>query len=653
MLFLFKSAVMVLLIGCPRRGLLLMGRTRRGLLLMGCTRRVLDNKEYFGYYSFMMTEIQELKQNPYGVADFNDFKVKNLYYVDKTHFIRDIEKKGSYLFLIRPRRFGKSLFLGILEAYYDIEYKDRFDSFFSGTVIHQSPTKEKNSYMVLKLNFSAVKPDVSKIEESFIDYIKESTYSFILKYEMLLDIDPEKAKEELFAKKNASEVMVKFLNVCKRVKQKLYVIIDEYDNFANTIISESGEQAFIDITHGTGFLRAFFNVVKAGTTDMDAPISRLFMTGVSPVTMDDVTSGFNIADNISLDTDINEIMGFTQPEVEKMIEYYRQSGKIRHSTPQLMEIMSQWYNHYRFSIYAEKDLFNTTHVLYFLKKYLIDSQIPYNLIDRNAMFDYKKLRHLIIIDKKGAVAPTPQTNGNFSKLQQIIASGTIHSDIESGFPITEVTNPRNFISLLYYFGLLTLRGMDDENTPVLIIPNQMVKQLYYDYIHETYEETGVLRLDTEKYTELLKGMAYRGNWRELVEYISERMESSLSLRDLMTGEKAHQVFWNVYLGLGALYNVYPEPELNQGFADLALAPMLIQYPAIKYSYLLELKYIKPSGDQLPDPQKIQGLKEEAETQLSQYCRDDKFQKAIGQTTLKKLVLIFCGNRMVYHDEAFI
>ncbi|HLP48864.1 MAG TPA: AAA family ATPase, partial [Candidatus Kapabacteria bacterium] len=390
----------------------------------------------------MMNEVQKLKRIPYGKTDFNDFKEKNLYYVDKTRFIRDIEEKGDFLFLIRPRRFGKSLFLGILEAYYDIAFKDRFDSLFSGTDIRQNPTKEKNRYMILKLNFSAVSPNISTVEESFIDYIKESAYSFILKYETLLDIDPEKTKEELFSKKNASEVMVKFLNYCKRVEQKLYVIIDEYDNFANTILSESGEQAFVDITHGSGFLRAFFNVVKAGTTDMDAPISRLFMTGVSPITMDDVTSGFNIADNISLDTDVNEIMGFTQSEVETMIEYYRQTGKIRHSTPELMEIMGQWYNHYRFSIYANRDLFNTVHVLYFLKKYMINSQIPNNLVDRNAQIDYKKLRHLIIIDKKG----TPMINGNFSQLQQILETGQVITHIQSGFPAEALTKPGNFLS---------------------------------------------------------------------------------------------------------------------------------------------------------------------------------------------------------------
>jgi hypothetical protein len=241
---------------------------------------------------------------------------------------------------------------------------------------------------------------------------------------------------------------------CKRKEQKLYVIIDEYDNFANTILSEMGEKAFVDVTHGSGFLRSFFNVVKAGTTDMDAPISRLFMSGVSPITMDDVTSGFNIATNITMDPDINEIMGFTQPEVETIIEYYRQTGKIHHSTPELMEIMSHWYNHYRFSIDSDTNLFNTVHVLYFLQQYLLRSKIPNELIDRNARIDYQKLRHLIIVDKKGP----PMVNGNFSQLRQILGTGQAITNIQTGFPAEELTKPGNFLSLLFYFGLLTIKG---------------------------------------------------------------------------------------------------------------------------------------------------------------------------------------------------
>jgi hypothetical protein len=259
-----------------------------------------------------------------------------------------------------------------------------------------------------------------------------------------------------------------------------------------------------------------------------------------------------------------------------------------------------------------------------------------------------KLRHLIIIDQKG----TLRTNGNFSVLRKIIAEGSTHSTIIKSFPIAGLTNPKNFISLLYYFGLLTIQGLDEENTPVLTIPNEMVKRLYYSYITDTYEETNVLHLDIMTYTDLMKDMAYRGNWQGLIEYIAGRMEASLSIRDLMTGEKAHQVFWNVYLGLADLFIVYSEKEMEKGYADLVMEPFLAQYPQIKYSYLIEIKYLPLAETKKAlSPAKLKSACKEAEAQLRQYSLDEKFQRAIGQTTLKKLVLIFNGNRMVYHDEA--
>jgi hypothetical protein len=595
----------------------------------------------------MMIEPHDLKRIPYGVSDFNDFRVKNFYYVDKTRFIRDIEEKGNFLFLIRPRRFGKSLFLGILEAYYDIALKDRFDYFFKGTEIHRNPTAEKNSYLVFKLNFSLVNPDIPLVEGSFLHYIKESSLSFVTKYGKLLDIDIREAKTGFDSQKSASDVMITLLRYCKGQKKKLYVIIDEYDNFANTILSEAGEQEFQKITHGSGFFRAFFNVLKGGTTDTDAPISRLFMTGVSPITLDDVTSGFNIATNISLHTDINEIMGFTRPEVETMIEYYRQTGKIRHSTPELIAIMSRWYNHYRFSLHSPREVFNTVHVLYFLKEYMIDSQFPGSLIDHNARIDYNKLRHLILTDKKG----TPQANGNFSKLRQIMENDSIHSTIVDSFPVDKLVNPGNFISLLYYFGLLTIAGIDEENKAILKIPDEAIRRLYYDYIKETYEETGILTLNISKYEALMKEMAFNGKWEPLIAYLVEQMETSMGIRDLITGEKAIQAFLNVYLGLSALYMVYSEKELEKGYADLVLEPFLAQYPQLKYSYLFEIKYIKTQAKKKElVPGNIQKIKEEAEAQLNRYCLDEKFKKAIGHTTLKKMVLIFCGTRLEYHGE---
>ena len=595
-----------------------------------------------------MANEQNLKMIPYGVADFNSFRVKNYYYVDKTRFIRNIEEKGDFLFLIRPRRFGKSLFLGILESYYDIAFKDHFDFFFNGTEIYKNPTNEKNNYMILKLNFSLVYPDIQALENSFLNYIKESTSDFITKYAIQLNIDVEKAVKEVISRETPSDVMVTFLKYCKRKEHKLYVIIDEYDNFANTIIAEAGDLEFRKITHGQGFLRAFFNVLKGGTTDTDAPISRLFMTGVSPITLDDVTSGFNIATNISLDSDLNEIMGFTVEEVETMIDYYRQTGKIKHSTPELLEIMSRWYNHYRFSLYSTPHVFNTVHVLYFLKEYMKNSLIPIEMIDRNIRIDYQKLKHLIVIDQKG----TPTINGNFSRLCQIIENNSIHSRIVKGFPIDELIDTENFTSLLYYFGLLTIDGLDEENKAILKIPNESIRRLYYDYIKDAYENTGIFSLKLTAYESLVKEMAFNGDWEPLIEFLAARIDESLGLRDLITGEKSIQAMLNVYLGLSSLYLISSEKELNKGYADLLMEPFLAQFPAIKFSYIIEIKYIKPTDYKKSGTRSnlIQQLKEEAESQLIQYSKDKKLKEITGSTTLKKLVLIFAGTKLVYHHQ---
>jgi len=535
----------------------------------------------------------------------------------------------------------------MMEYYYDINQKDQFDTLFKDTTVHKNPTKEKNKYMILKFNFSLINPDDNMVYDSFLNYIQKTTKTFLTKYNKYLGIDLEKAETALNSQKSASDVMVTLLDYLAEKNQKLYVIIDEYDNFANTILSDSGEDAYRALTHGEGFLRSFFNVIKGGTTGSNTPIARIFMTGVSPITLDDVTSGFNIASNISLDDDLNELPGFTKTEVETMIDYYRQTGKIRHTTPDLMEIMGKWYNRYRFSLDSERDVFNTVLVLYFLREYLKKSNIPNELIDSNARIDYKKLRKLIVIDKESSKV----NNSNISRLLQIMETGSIHSDIKTNFSIHELTDPTNFVSLLYYFGLLSFNGIDDEDTPILSIPNETVKHLYYDYINDSYKDTGILSIDEFEYNRLIKSLAYKGDWKPLIDYISKEMNESLGLRDLMTAEKAHQVFWNVYLGMNKLYNVYSERELNQGFADLVLEPLLDRNPGIKYSYIIELKYIKPSDYEKDDgAEKVNALCSEAETQLNRYYMDEKFQKTMGKTTLKKLILIFSGNRLVNHQE---
>ncbi|MCP5053518.1 MAG: AAA family ATPase, partial [bacterium] len=274
-------------------------------------------------------------------------------------------------------------------------------------------------------------------------------------------------------------------------------------------------------------------------------MSRLFITGVSPVTLDDVTSGFNIGLNVSTEAEFNEMLGFTQNDVAGMLDYYKQHKNIPYPAANLMDIMNTWYNNYCFAGRAETRLFNSDMVLYFIGKCVRTEHIPDELIDHNVRIDYRKLRHLVMIDSEKGKLP----NGNFDRLKQIIEKGTIRTNkIVDSFPVEQLTDTQNFISLLFYFGLLTIKGLEYEQ-PVLQIPNETVKQLYFDYIQSVYRETGIFSIDLYEYEELMLEMAYKGNWKPLFKYLAGHMTESMSLRDLITGEKSIQAFLNVYLAL--------------------------------------------------------------------------------------------------------
>ncbi len=603
-------------------------------------------------------KINEVKKIPYGISDYHAIRTENYYYVDKTMYLQEIENAGKYLFFIRPRRFGKSLFLSVMEGYYDILTVDKFELYFRGTKVYNNPTAEKNSYLILKLNFSAVDPDLRWVEDSFLNNIRGEARLFISRYNKILKIEGDKITENLYNLKSPPDILKNIVDLTKQSGHKLFVIIDEYDNFANTILSTRGGYEYQKLTHGEGFFRAFFNFIKAGTTGLEASIARLFVTGVSPITMDDVTSGFNIGENISLDEKFSQMLGFDENAVIELISYYKNAGLIKHETEYLMDIMNRWYNNYQFAKNAYEKLFNPDMILYFLKQYFKTLTIPDDLIDRNVRIDYGKLRHLIVIDSGDYKLP----NGNFSKLKEIIEEGEIASNIVKGFPVEEMATIDNFISLLFYFGLLTIKGIERDKLK-LSIPNETIKRLYYDYLERGYKETDIFNLDLYKYSRLMSNMAYDGEWRPLFEYITTRMQESMSLRDLITGEKSIQAFLNVYLGLSNLYIIHSEKELSKGYADLLMEPFIARYDGMKYSYLLEIKYIKrEKGGKLLTKgsnrkmtekrfeQDIKRMATEGEQQLKRYCSDKKLKKNLERTNLIKLSLIFSGHELIYIDE---
>ena len=588
---------------------------------------------------------REIKQIPYAISDYDLMRRENYYYVDKTQYIPVIEKAGRYLFFIRPRRFGKSLFLAVLQGYYDVQYKANFDELYNDTWIHTHPTKEKGSYLFLSFNFSAVDPGRDKIDASFLNHIKSRALSFAKKYWENLGNDRDYLREQIKASHSGSDILSLIVQFCDDARLKLYIIIDEYDNFANTILTTSGTDAYEQLTHGEGFFKSFFNILKTGTTGMKAPITRLFITGVSPVTLDDVTSGFNIGTNVTLEPGLNQMLGFTQEEVLNMIDYYRSNGIITHPTESIMELMIKWYGNYLFSGMEDVKMFNPDMVLYFINMYMSRKTIPNDLIDQNVRMDYGKLRHFIILDR----GETKTTNGNFSKLKQILEEEEIVSNLVTGFPVKRMAHTENFISLLFYFGLLSIKQKTEQSEEsILQIPNETVRRLYYSYIKEGYEETGVFSLDLYTYNRLMHGLAIRGEWEPLFNYICDLLHQSMSLRDLITGEKSIQAFLNVYLGLSNLFIIHAEKELNKGYADIVMEPFIAVYESLKYSYVLEIKYIKPEGRRKkPAPGVIKKLKIEAEEQLQNYIIDEKFKKNMAKTQVIKLVLIFYGSDLVY------
>ncbi len=571
-----------------------------------------------------------MKPIPYGVSSYKKIREKDSYYVDKTQYIPKIEAAGDFLFLIRPRRFGKSSLLTMLECYYDIARSEEFEALFAGTYIHEHPTPEKNAHLILKFNFSKVSSDIDKIEASFQEYTDSCLFLFCEKYRHLFE---DRYISMMETKKTPHSKLNFLLSYIGTKGLKVYVLIDEYDNFTNTILSTAGQGHYHKLTHGAGFFRFFFSVLKGGVDEVDAGISRMFITGVSPVTMDDVTSGFNIGRNISLLPSFNDILGLSEPNVIEMFEYYRDNGCSLPNLNETLPLMKVWYGNYRFSKSAVRSQFNTDMVLYFLQNLMELGTIPEEMIDPNVKVDYEKLRHLVVLDRK--------LNGNFSRLRSILETGGISAEIAPSFPVEDLTKPKNFISLLYYFGLLSYQSEDE-----LIIPNRTVQNLMYGYLRDGYEDVDVFSIDLWQFANLVRQMAYKGEWQPVFQFLAQEVEKQTSIRDFLSGEKVVQTFLLTYLNVTDYYITYTEAEMGKGFVDLYLEPFVAKYDKVKYAYLIELKYITRSEF---TKELLQDKIKEAKNQLQQYASDPQVIKGNRGRNLKLVILIFSGWELVHSE----
>ena len=581
-----------------------------------------------------MNQPVKRKRIPYGMMNFIDVREDDCYYVDKTHYIPLIENANKYFFYIRPRRFGKSLTISMLHHYYNILEADKFEKWYGDLYIGKHPTPERNSYLIIYLNFAVVNAELNSYQQSLDAHCNTEFNFFCDVYAQYL---PEGIKEEMNKKKGAIEQLDYLYKECIKTNQQIYLFIDEYDHFTNKILSEpSCLEDYKSETYGTGYLRSFFDTVKAGT---DSTIKRCFVTGVSPVTMDDLTSGFNIGTNYSLSPEFNEMTGFNEEEVRAMLDYYATTCQFHHSTDELIEAMKPWYDNYCFAeqSYGSTTMYNSNMVLYFVDNYIRNGgYMPRNMVEENIRVDYNKLRMLIRKDKEFA--------HDASTIQTLVQQGYVTGELKTGFPAETVAEPDNFTSLLFYFGMLTISGTLEGETK-LTIPNQVVREQLYSYLLDTYNEAD-LRFDNWEKGKLASAMAYRGDWKAYFDYIAECLHRYSSQRDKQKGEAYVHGFTLAMTAQNRFYRPISEQENQEGYADIFMFPLLDIYKDMLHSYIIELKYAKGKDSD----EKVEQLRQEAIAQANRYAASETVQKAIGTTTLHKIIVVYQGMKMVVCEE---
>ena len=559
--------------------------------------------------------MEKYKLLPYGISNYAQIKRENKYMVDKTKYLELMEKAGNFLLLIRPRRFGKSLFLSMMESYYDIESKGSFDHLFGDTYAGSHPTPEHNEYQVLRLDFSKPGGTKDTLEENVNGYLDLLYGDFVTRYAKYY---PDNYVEEYKQQKSTSDRVNYVHQKFETYNIKSYLIIDEYDNFTNNVLNQHGEAVYHAMTHAEGFYRDLFKKFKGSFT-------RILMMGVSPVTMDDVTSGYNIATALTLEKQFNEMLGFSEEEVRNIIRYYNEAGAFSLDEDETLKAMRPWYDGYCFSEYANVEghhVFNTDMVLYYLKSFLLNGEGPDDMIDPNTKTDYAKLDRVVRLDKiegdrKGV-------------LLEIAQNGYTYGRVKRSFPANQLTDPNMFKSLLFYYGMVTIQGMRGAQC-ILGIPNNNVREQYFNYLLVEYNK--IHTIDLSRLTESFDDAALDGKWQPMMEHICRQYHDTTSVRSLIEGERNLQGFMNALLTLNPYYITCPEVELNHGYCDFFLMPDLSRYPDIRHSYIIELKYLPMTATDA-DAEKQWN---EAEEQIRGYAKGKVVQQMTQNTELHLVI----------------
>ena len=556
-----------------------------------------------------------MKKLPYGISNYEELIEDGYYYVDKTMYIEKLENLAEKrIIFLRPRKFGKTLFTSTLENYYDLKKVEKFEKLYSNTYIGKNPTKLKNSYHILKFNFSGI--DTTNEEttiKGFKNEVASSIKLFVEKYGLDFYINNEDEAE------NILDNLIKAFNI-QRAEEKIYVIIDEYDHFANELLGFNTNQ-FKNLVSKNGKVRKWYEILKKGT---ESVIDRIFITGVAPITLDSLTSGFNIGSDKTQNDNFNEMMGFTEKE---LIDLMKEQCITEKEQEEILPIMKEYYDGYRFSLYGKEKMYNSNMCLYFLNNYLENKRIPNQLIDVNIASDYTKLGKMLDLCKG---------EEREKVIEKTVLGEGIVSEITQKFnPAMEFTET-DLISMLYYLGYLTITGEVFEK-PELKIPNRVMKEIYSDYFLEILSKTADLYISQSDYNEMLREIALEGKIDKAIDMLKEYLKN-LSNRDYIKFDEKYVklIFFCIAMNL-KIFRLKSEMEIQRKYPDILLIPKDKSkgYKGV----MIEFKYLKKE-----EAGKLKEKQEEARKQIEEYK---------GFEEIKELENINSYTVVAVNDEIYV
>jgi len=520
---------------------------------------------------------------PYGFSDFYLLRTENYFYVDRSSHIRLIEEAGHQLLFLRPRRFGKSLLLSMLENYYDVAKADEFEKLFGDLAIGKNPTPLHNQYFIMTWDFSNVNPEgeASQIQQRLYRYVNRCIQDFADNYQTLLPknihIEPE----------DAIDSFLSLLNAVRQTPYRLYLLIDEYDNFANEVMMATGKMTpnRYALLSGEGSLKALFKAVKSASRGRG--LERVFITGVFPVLMSDITSAYNVAKNISLEPEFNELCGFQEFEIKAVLtQIVKECGFELDKMSQALSIIRTFYDGYCFNYSSQSDIYNPTLALYFLESFQKDYQYPRQMLDDNLAMDLGKLTY---ISNNGRAIIFQALNGTPPLSLSLLAN---RFGVDQMLKTSHGT--KFIVSLLYYLGILTLDGKTELGDLRFRIPNLVVRKLYLERLFEMLlpqeAERDEVRLIAKRFYQT-------GDLQPVCDFMEQRYFKVFDNRDYkMANELTIKTAFLTVLFDEVFYMM--DMPLQWRYADLTMIVRPEQRQSPLNDFILEFKYLKLADGKL-------------------------------------------------------